>query len=215
MLSIGGGTILAGLGEIVLARPTIAKPLPEGYDLYKNEDDGYSIGVPKGWQIGKNELSNGELGTSQTYRRRITGILPPNTSADDKTNINVVVSAVAPDFKNMGSFGAPESFGLKLVNLVDRKFGKNINKNVNTARLLDTFSRGDIYFAEYETKEDYNEEIGDYKTKLHFYVANVIRNTGMNNKMYSVTGVCRKGDMEKYYDKIVESVQSFQPPENT
>lgn len=59
----------------------------------------------------------------------------------------------------MGSFGSPESFGIKLVNLVDRKFGKNAKKNVATARLIDTFNVGDIYFAEYETLEDYSEEV--------------------------------------------------------
>jgi len=149
---------------------------------------------PQNWKFGKSELNNG-LGSSQSYIRKVTGFVPEG--AREKTNVNVVVSAVAIDFKNMGSFGSPDSFGIKLVNLVDRKFGRYKDKNVPTARLLDAynvgirvsfpnnkpnmnvmFQVGDIYYAEYETFEDYSDEIGDYATKLRFFVANAIRNPG-------------------------------------
>jgi len=179
--------------------------------MYHDDDEQYDIKVPSNWAVGKTELTQG-LGTSASYSRKVVGFVPPNAEA--KTNVNVVVSPVAPDFKNMGSFGSPESFGIKLVNLVDRKFGKNAKKNVATARLIDTYNVGDVFFAEYETFEDYSEELGDYATKLRFFVANAIRNPGMYNRMFSVTGVCDMKDLDKYYSSMTEVVKSFAPPKS-
>jgi len=171
--------------------------------VYNDEDEKFQLSVPNNWKFGKSELNNG-LGSSQSYIRKVTGFVPEG--AREKTNVNVVVSAVAIDFKNMGSFGSPDSFGIKLVNLVDRKFGRYKDKNVPTARLLDAYNVGDIYYAEYETFEDYSDEIGDYATKLRFFVANAIRNPGSYNRLYSVTGVCDQRDVDKFYPDIVKVI---------
>jgi len=199
-----GGAALA----ISTQRVSKAEDVPP-VKTYHDDDEQYDIKVPSDWAVGKTELTQG-LGTSASYSRKVVGFVPPNAGA--KTNVNVVVSAVAPDFKNMGSFGSPESFGIKLVNLVDRKFGKNAKKNVPTARLIDTYNVGDVFFAEYETFEDYSEELGDYATKLRFFVANAIRNPGRYNRMFSVTGVCDVKDIDKHYASITEVVKSFSPP---
>uniref|UniRef100_A0A7S2QSA6 PsbP C-terminal domain-containing protein n=1 Tax=Norrisiella sphaerica TaxID=552664 RepID=A0A7S2QSA6_9EUKA len=200
-----GGTVVAtflGTGRLGAEEET---------QVYNDEEEKYQIRVPKGWLIGKKDLDSG-LGASSAYIRKITGFVP--SGAQDKTNLNIVISPVAVDFKNMGSFGSPESVGIKLVNLVDRRYGKNKDKNVAKARLLDTYNVGDVYFAEYETFEDYNDTAGDYETKLRFFVANAIRNPGKYNRLFSVTGVCDYRDVDKYYGDIVQAVKSFVPPKS-
>ncbi|GMH20934.1 hypothetical protein Nepgr_022776 [Nepenthes gracilis] len=160
---------------------------PEGFRVYSDSVNKYTIFVPDDWQVGSGE-GNGI--------KSITAFYPEEASS---SNVSVVITGLGPDFTRLESFGKVDAFAENLVSGLDRSWQRPPGV---TAKLIDCKATNGLYFIEY-TLQNPGE------SRRHIYSALGIANNGWYNKLYTITGQYLEEESGKYGTKIEKAVQSF------
>ncbi|KAI5066860.1 hypothetical protein GOP47_0017388 [Adiantum capillus-veneris] len=156
------------------------------YSQYISNDDNYSLLIPADWIKG--------TGTA-TGQRSVTAFYPTD---DTSVSVNVLITAVGPDYTSLGSFGTLDAFAETVVNSIDRSWKRPPGQ---AAKLVDSKSNKGLYYIEYTVQKP-----GEKKRHLLSVVG--MRFNGWYNRLYTVTGQFWEDDKAKYgplLDKVVES----------
>ncbi|KAL3692629.1 hypothetical protein R1sor_006280 [Riccia sorocarpa] len=176
-----------------VAFPAIAaseKGSEDGFTLYQDDTDKYSLLVPNEWVKGEGNIK------AKNSQRKVTAFYP---ESDSSANVNIVITGLAADFTSLGSFGTAEMFAENLVNSLDRSWQKPPGQK---ARLINESSRNGMYYLEYTI-----EKPGESQRHLLSVVG--IASNGWYNRLYTVTAQYGEDDSDKYKERLKRIVSSF------
>lgn len=157
------------------------------YELYKDEEDKFSLLVPHDWVKGKGKADE---------QRMVTAFFPKN---DEVSNVNVIITGAGADYTRMESFGTVDAFAETLVNSLDRSWKRPPGQ---AAKLLNAKSKNGMYYVEYSLQKP-------GQRKIHLFSTVGITFSGWYNKLYTVTGQYLEEDADKYKAKVEKSISSF------
>ncbi|KAG6550190.1 hypothetical protein Mapa_008149 [Marchantia paleacea] len=158
----------------------------DGFMLYQDETDKYSLLVPQEWAKGEGE----------TAQRKVTAFYPESGSA---ANVNIVITGLGADYTQLGSFGNADMFAENLVNSLDRAWQRPPGQK---ATLIDDSYKNGMYYVEYTVQKP-----GEAKRHLLSVVG--IANNGWINRLYTVTAQYWEDDADKYKANLKKIVSSF------
>ncbi|CAL5013458.1 unnamed protein product [Urochloa decumbens] len=162
--------------------------LQEGFTMYEDEANKFSIAVPQGWLIGAGESSSFKSVTA----------FYPEQAAD--SNVSVAITGIGPDFTSLKSFGDVDAFAEGLVNGLDRSWQRPPGL---AAKLIDSKAANGLYYVEY-TLQNPGEQ------RRHIVSAIGMAFNGWYNRLYTVTGqYIDDEESEKYKPQIEKAVRSF------
>nr|AKM76613.1 photosystem II reaction center PsbP family protein [Erodium chrysanthum] len=187
MLELGLG--LAAFSFPAIVSDAVAKDIdvPEGYGVYKDDENKYKILVPTGWKVGEGKPNGFNT---------ITAFYPDTPSG---SNVSILISGLGADFTKMESFGNVDAFAETLVSGLDRSW---INPPGVKAKLLDCKSSKGMYYIQY-TLENPGE------SRRYLYSALGMASNGWVNRLFTVTGQFMEEEKDKYSSEIEKMVTSF------
>nr|AKM76614.1 photosystem II reaction center PsbP family protein [Erodium foetidum] len=185
MLELG----LAAFSFPAIVSDAVAKDIdvPEGYGVYKDDENKYKILVPIGWKIGEGQPNGFNT---------ITAFYPDTASG---SNVSILISGLGADFTKMESFGNVDAFAETLVSGLDRSW---INPPGVKAKLIDCKSSKGMYYIQY-TLENPGE------SRRYLYSALGMASNGWVNRLFTITGQFMEEEKDKYSSEIEKVVSSF------
>nr|AKM76617.1 photosystem II reaction center PsbP family protein [Erodium trifolium] len=185
MLELG----FAAFSFPAIVSDAVAKDIdvPEGYGVYKDDENKYKILVPIGWKIGEGQPNGFNT---------ITAFYPDTASG---SNVSILISGLGADFTKMESFGNVDAFAETLVSGLDRSW---INPPGVKAKLIDCKSSKGMYYIQY-TLENPGE------SRRYLYSALGMASNGWVNRLFTVTGQFMEEEKDKYSSQIEKVVSSF------
>lgn len=213
--SVGGESSAADMGESGMET---GAPIGQNAQRYVDEQDGFSMDIPEGWQRGTGNLGNGPAEGSRMAvysnaagMQRVVAFFPEDSPG--KASLAVTVKTLSADYTGMGSFGSALDFGTSLVASMDRSYllrgrgaeAKN-KEGVTIAKLIDAKESSGKYFITYD--------VGQYGQPTRRVVTAVSVGTAPNGfrRFFTVNGSCVENDLDKYGNLIENAVKSFKCP---
>nr|AKM76620.1 photosystem II reaction center PsbP family protein [Geranium maderense] len=185
MLELG----FAAFSFPAIVSDAVAKDIdvPEGFQVYTDEENKYKILIPKDWKIGAGQ-PKGFNSITAFY---------PNAASD--SNVSILISSLGADFTRMESFGNVDAFAETLVSGLDRSW---INPPGVRAKLIDCKSSKGMYYIQYTLQ---NPGEG----RRYLYEALGMASNGWVNRLFTVTGQFLEEETDKYGSEIQKVVSSF------
>ncbi|KAL2635193.1 hypothetical protein R1flu_006672 [Riccia fluitans] len=164
----------------------------DGFMLYQDVTDKYSLLVPQEWVKGEGNIKE----KNKNSQRKVTAFYP---ESDSSANVNIVITGLAADYTGLGSFGTADMFAENLVNSLDRSWQKPPGQK---ARLIDDSSKNGMYYVEYTIQKP-------GESQRHLLSVIGIANNGWYNRLFTVTAQYTEDDSDKYRERVKKMVSSF------